>query len=135
MDQQPLTPESLAEIIAPTLEAKGDRPIRSLTNPGDINKQVCAVLAQVVPPEVIAKTIDDMLAATRITKAGREPDFRAREAGAKLWLAYAVGMPIQRQEVVSVNLDADSAVGLRERLKSSPALRNALRGMLSEIED
>ena len=49
-------------------------------------------------------------------------------------LAYKVGTPIARSEAVNLNLDADQAVGLADRLRHSPALRQLFRKMLGEAE-
>ena len=76
-----------------------------------------------------------LLEMKRQTKAGLIPDVRAMEAGIKLYLAYAVGLPVQRQELVTVAINADSMTGLRERLKSSPAMRDALAGLLAEVAE
>jgi len=121
-------------ITAINSELTQERPITSITNPGEINKQVATVLLAKVGPEKVADTIKDMLEATRPTKHGEVPDGRQREAGVKLWLAYMVGLPVQRQEIVSVQLDAEAELGIRERLRHSPALRANLRRMIDEIE-
>ena len=117
------------------LEMPGRRPVTSLANPGDINKQVAKVLLEKVSAEKVADVIRDMLNATRLTKEGVEPDGRQREAGVKLWLAYMVGLPVQRQEIVSVALDAEAEIGMRERLRNSPALRASLRRVLDSLEE
>jgi hypothetical protein len=53
---------------------------------------------------------------------------------AQLGLAFAHGRPVERSEIVQVNLDADSSIGIADRLKNSPAPRKALRGILDSIE-
>lgn len=110
------------------------RPLTNLANPGEINREVCEALSRHVTPDDIAKVIHSLINATRPCKGGELPDARAMEAGAKLWLAYRAGLPVQRQEVVTVSVDADSS-GMRERLSKSPALRKALREMLEESDD
>ena len=110
------------------------RPITSLAHPGDINKQVAKVLLEKVGPDMVAETIHEMMVATRPTRDGEVPDGRQREAGVKLWLAYMVGLPVQRTESVTVELTADAEVGMRERLRHSPSLRASLRAILDEIE-
>jgi hypothetical protein len=113
---------------------KGRRPLTSLANPGDLSPKVLSILTEKVPPAEVADAIGDMIRAKRVTKNGVEVDGRQREAGVKLWLAYAVGLPVQRVESVNVNLDAESGVGLRERLAKSPALRAALRKELDAAD-
>lgn len=113
---------------------EGRRPLTSLANPGDLSPKVLSILTEKVPPAEVADAIGDMIRAKRRTKHGEEVDGRQREAGVKLWLAYAVGLPVQRVESVNVNLDADAGAGLRERLAKSPALRAALRKELDAAD-
>jgi hypothetical protein len=108
----------------------------SLDTPGLIGKEVMIALARYCPADDVAKTIASLMTAKLVRKDGVEyPDIRAQEAGVKLWLAYMVGMPVQRQEVVTVNLDADSEAGMVDRLRSSPALRAQLRKILDSVDD
>ena len=106
-----------------------------LSDPRQINKEVVIALAREVAPDLVAQKIRQLLDMTRMTKAGEVPDVRAMESGIKLYLAYAVGLPTQRSEVISVNVDADSAVGMEERLRNSPALRDLFRKMLDRVDE
>lgn len=125
--------KQIAEKISPALEEQGCRPLRTLA-PGDVNRKVCSVLADIVPVEEVGEGIKEMMQATTIGRGGDEvPDYRAREAAMKLWLAYSVGMPLQRQEIVQVNVDG-SKESLSDKIKSSPALRAQLKRMLEEAE-
>lgn len=108
------------------------RPLASLAHAGDLTPKVLAILAEKVPVEEIGDKIRALLDAK--TKDGTRSDFRAVEAGLKIWLSYVVGLPVQRTENVNVNLDADAGAGLRERLAKSPALRSALRKALEDSE-
>jgi hypothetical protein len=91
------------------------------------------VIDQETPPDRIVKALADALAADLVNRDGtRGPDHRTRVQAASLLLAYRIGRPIERSEVVSVNLDADSSVGLRERLASSPAMKAALLKLLND---
>jgi hypothetical protein len=105
-----------------------------LTNPAALNKEVVFALARRIHPDTVAAKIEEMMNMKRQTKAGEVPDVRAMEAGVKLYLSYTVGMPTQRQEIFSVLLDADNAGALRDRLRSSPAMRQTLAGLLQEVE-
>lgn len=97
--------------------------------------EISQALDQTIAPEQIAKVLRDALSATVTTRAGViEPDTRSRLQAAGMILAYQVGTPIQRTESVTVNLDADSAVGMEERLRHSPALRGLLKSMLVRVE-
>jgi hypothetical protein len=75
------------------------------------------------------------LSATTVSRSGAvEQDTPSQLKAAALILENRVGRPVIRQEVVNVNLDAESEVGTRERLKASPALRKRLRQILDEID-
>lgn len=133
-------PDEVDDIVAAEVEAiraEGKRsPSRKLdlSDPKTINKEVVVALARSISPDYVADKIKQLLEMTRTTKAGEVPDVRAMEAGIKLYLAYAVGLPTQRSEIVQVNVDADNALGLEERLRHSPALRSMFRKMLDNVE-
>lgn len=92
-------------------------------------------LADNVTDERLATAISEALTATQTNRDGTvAPDHRTRLQAATLGLAYRHGRPVERQEVVSVNLDADSSIGLADRLKNSPALRRSLRAILDSVE-
>lgn len=98
-------------------------------------QRLAAELAAGVAPEQVLHTLRQALAADTVARDGsRQPDHRARLDAAKLLLSYTVGLPIQRTESIAVNLDADSALGLKERLRNSPALRESMRKMLADAE-
>lgn len=123
--------DDIAEII--NAEMPGRRPITDLSNPGDINRKVAEVLALKVPADRIAEIINGLLNAKRQTKHGEVADTRAMEAGAKLWLSYVVGLPIQRQQIEMRQTNNDSEVLLRAL--QSPATRKALRHALDAAEE
>lgn len=126
----------VAEEAVGHLKAEGKRKPGSLCDPGSISAELAVALAKFVPSSLIAERIRELVNATRINRDGNEePDVRAREAGLKLALAYKVGTPIARSESVNVNLDADNAVGLADRLRDSPALRAMMRKMIERAED
>lgn len=98
-------------------------------------QQLSQELATNVTDARLAEAISEALVATQTTRSGTlEPDHRTRLQAATLALAYKHGRPVDRSEVVSVNLDADSSLGLAERLKASPALRRSLRTILESVE-
>jgi len=107
----------------------------SIADPGCINRELAEALEQHVPASILGPRIRELIDAVRYDKLGKEsPDIRAREAGLKLALAYKVGLPVQRSETLLVSADADSAVGMEERLRHSPALRALFRKMLDRVE-
>lgn len=112
---------------------KGTRPLTSLSRPGEINRQIAEVLAQTVSSAEVGETIKSLLTADRRTKeGGYEPDWRAREAGAKLWLAYQVGLPIQRQEIHQTIVSKSE----EENMKTlqSPAMLAAMKNLIARVE-
>jgi len=104
----------------------------SLLTPG---QKLASALADNVTEERLATAISEALVATQKHRDGTvEPDHKVRLEAAKLGLAYAHGRPVERIESVSINLDADSQIGLEERLKNSPALRLSLSTMLAKCD-
>lgn len=124
-----------AEGVAELRDSKRGRGEKlSLQDPREINREIVFALARKVPASRIADKIDELIEMKRQTKDGVVTDVRAMEAGIKLYLAYVVGMPTQRQEIVSVSLDADSSIGIAERLANSPALLKSLKEVITKVE-
>jgi hypothetical protein len=97
--------------------------------------EIAEALDREVSAAEIARAIAAALTAETINKAGvRIVDHRSRLEAARLALAYRVGLPVQRTESVTVNLDADSSVGITDRLAKSPALCDQLRKALAEAD-
>jgi hypothetical protein len=93
--------------------------------PAGVTPNLVAYLVQEFPPEYIAAKIRELMEATHTTKGGKQiVDYRAREAGVKLALAYIEGTPIGRQQVMTVSVD--SLDELQRRAQGSPALRTAV---------
>lgn len=129
----------LAEIEAKKAELYRERRLEGKTladvAPSSISQAFIVAVSECVKPERVAAAVGQLLTAKRVTKSGAEfPDYRAMEAGIKLYLAYTIGLPVQRQEVVTVNVDADSETGMMDRLAKSPALRAALRKALDAAD-
>ena len=98
-----------------------------------LTPRLIEILADRFPPDRIAETIEKLLTATHLTKGGQKiDDNRAIEAGVKLLLAYQIGLPVQRQEIVQMNIDGDAQV--EERMLKSPAVRQALREKLDALD-
>lgn len=94
-----------------------------------------AAIAEKFGGETMAQMLFELCDAKCITKGGHEiADNRTRLAALSLAMAYLIGRPVERQEIVSVNVDADNALGLEERLRHSPALRAMFRKMLDNVE-
>jgi uncharacterized protein (DUF4415 family) len=106
--------------------------MKSIPNP---SAELAEILNRKIPSEMVADALFRALTATQTTRSGTvEAATREQLQAASLILQYKVGRPVERQEIVSVNLDADSMTGLRERLRSSPAMRETLAGLLAEVE-
>jgi hypothetical protein len=106
-------------------------PLESITKASDVGPALLGKLAELVPPAVIAAKVQEMLEAELKNARGEYyPDWRAREAGIKLYLSYMIGMPVQRQIVVSEQRESTGQT--LDRLLASPASRRALRSVLDE---
>ena len=100
------------------------------------SQQLAEALHTQIPEERLAEVLSSAMSATMTTRAGAvEPDHKTRVQAATLVLAYKVGRPVERQEVVSVNVCGDPDADFAARLKRSPALRRALRMLLAESEE
>ena len=94
------------------------------------------VLNEECPEEEIGRVLKRCLTATTVNRAGvSEPDYRTQLSAAIFVTQQRHGLPVRREEVLQVSVDADSAIGMEERLRHSPALRKVLRGMLDRVED
>lgn len=123
-----------AEVDQVLISASGS-PSFNLADPGSINDAVLSALVQHCPPDYIAKRIWDLCEAKRTDRYGNEEyEPRANEAGLKLALAYSVGKPIERQQIVTKNISADPVADIEERLAKSPALRASLALALANAE-
>ncbi|MBK1883675.1 hypothetical protein JIN85_14755 [Luteolibacter pohnpeiensis] len=112
--------------------ANGDkRTNQKVLSPGTFNRELQTALAEIYSTEEISAYIDSLLVAT----FKGQPDNRTRLAALTLLMAYLVGKPVERQEVVSVNVDADSLVGIEERLRTSPTLCRALGDALERVKN
>ncbi len=99
-----------------------------------VSKHLLERLAAEVPADTILDGIRKLLAATFVTKSGKEhPDYRAREAGLKLWLNYLVGLPVQRQVIANVPPPKSREESWHE-IERSPAARAALRRVLDDAD-
>lgn len=97
--------------------------------------EIAEALDREIPAAVIARAIAAGLVAETTTKSGiKVVDHRSRLEAARLALAYRIGTPVQRTESVNINLDADAAMGIEERLAKSPALREQLRRSLAAAD-
>ena len=97
-------------------------------NPSALGPQAIEQLARSIPVERIIGTIEEMIGAVLVTgsiakklEAGgyeAPPDWRAREAGVKLWLSYVIGNPLVRQQIQRQDVPATNP---QEELAGSPA--------------
>ena len=99
------------------------------------SQKLAEVLNNECPESRIAEVLSECFTATTVTKSGVAiPDWRTRLSAVQLALAYKVGKPIERQQVMHVNVDAESESAMDERLRHSPALRKLFREMLEKAE-
>ena len=110
------------------------RPVDS-TQAVHYSPKLIEAIAVRFPVDAIVDLLVSLVNAEIITKGGhRIADNRTRLAAATLMLNYLVGRPVERQEIVTVNVDADSEAGMMDRLAKSPALRASFRKILDAAE-
>lgn len=110
------------------------RPV-DLTHSAHYSAKLIEAMAEAFPVEEIIALLRRLSKAKTYSKDGTEyDDFRTQLAASTLMLNYVVGRPVERQEVVSVKLDPDSAVGIDDRLRKSPALRESLKRAIVTAE-
>ena len=91
-------------------------------------------LADQIPESRLVQVLSNALTAELVNRDGtRSPDHRTRLSAAETALAYWHGLPIRREESITVNLDADNSLGIEERLRASPALRVMMQKMLERV--
>lgn len=83
----------------------------------------------------IVQAISDSLGAVKHQwdgkkqKADEVPDYATRIKAAELALSYIVGRPVERQQIMVAHQKVDDPIKM---VKSSPALRSALKELLEE---
>lgn len=77
-------------------------------------------LATELPFEQVISCIREMFGALL---SNDKPDWRARETGVKLWLSYVIGLPVQRQEIITHKVTSAPTTA---QLLKNPATREAL---------
>jgi hypothetical protein len=105
---------------------------RALTPSQALNE----ALEMEAPADMVARALGGALVADAVNRDGsRSPDHRTRVQAAALILAYKIGRPVERQEVVAHNTNVNQGDDLTKRLIHSPALRVMFRKMLAEAEE
>jgi hypothetical protein len=61
-----------------------------------------------------------------------EQDYKTQSSCAELLMAYDVGKPIERKEIIERKIDTMES--LRERMKKSPALLTSMEQLLAELK-
>ena len=92
-------------------------------------------LAKETPPDRIGRCLSEAMGADMVNRDGtKSPDHKTRIFAANLAIQFSVGRAVERIESININADADSAVGMEDRLRHSPALRALFRKMLDRVE-
>jgi hypothetical protein len=103
--------------------------------------EIIASLGRLVTADDIASAIHGALKAEVTTwETGEDgkkiptkgPDHKLRLEAGKVALSYLVGMPVQRQEIITKEVKSDKEA--MDALLASPAARDALRKKLDEAE-
>lgn len=107
-----------------------------MSNEHDPNGQVHNLIAREAPAERIIRALAGALEADMTSRAGvKEPDYRTRLRAAEVLLAYAIGRPIERQQVITAHARGGLLDDLENRMKRSPSLRDALRSSLERADE
>lgn len=106
-------------------------------NPSSVGVRLLTTLAETVPAEDVTAVIKDLLGATSTVRTGSEsfkevPDYRAREAGVKLYFGYMLGLPVQRTIEIQRKEEFDEETW--DRLLTSPSAKEAMRRALGEAK-
>jgi hypothetical protein len=98
-------------------------------------QRLADVLNMECPDEEVGRVLRECLTATTTNRAGMvEPDFKTRLAACQFVTQQRHGLPVRREEILQVSVDADSAAGMEARLRHSPALRSMMRKMLDKVD-
>lgn len=133
----PLSSPIVAEIEGAGVEVRDKRGVRRVggTQLRQLSNDTICAIASKFDGDKVADLLEELTQANCVTNGGKViADNRTRLAALTLTLAYLIGRPVERQEILTVNVDADAEAGLAERLKNSPALRQVFRRVLDEIE-
>lgn len=102
---------------------------------GSYGAEFARLLAAKFPPDLLLDRLDEQMHATYFSAvAGEVPDWPARHKGIELCLAYQLGRPIERQQVMQATAPM-SWEALLKLAEASPVFRDTLLGMLESLRD
>jgi hypothetical protein len=107
-----------------------DESLVSVLPPGGAASITVSVLDEItkrITPRMIAVGIEQLLNAKL---SNGQPDVRAIESGIKLYLNYTVGLPVQRQEIITKKLTGPTM----DQLLSTQAGIDTLRRLLAKAD-
>ena len=110
-----------------------EKPGRTLAEREEFAMRAIMRLQDEIPFEEIAAKIRELINATRPTKNGDIPDTRSIECGIKLYMSYTIGLPVQRQEIITKQID-ETEDELADRLRKSPALHAQVQKILDQTK-
>lgn len=104
--------------------------------PPNPSSELASILAEKIPFDMVADALFRALTATVVTRSGAlEPDTRSQLQAASIILENRVGRPVNRQEIINVDLNSEASESIQERLRKSPAMRHALKRILCKAEE
>jgi len=110
--------------------------VESIANVGHVSASAIIRMRELIPPMDAVKVISGMMTATRWVGTGKNvmevPDWRTREAGARVYLAYTEGLPIQRTETITKVVESEDQT--MARAEKSPATRRHMRRELDRMD-
>jgi hypothetical protein len=120
---------NLAEGVSRAREiqiVRREQPIESLLADAAARQEAIDTLMACLKAE---RTYYDLYSKSMVT----EPDYSTRCAAAKTLLAYDVGEPVKRQQIIVTNVESMDDV--QKKLAASPAMREEFRRMIVEAEE
>lgn len=146
-EEKPAQLRARAYVDGPAVAGAGENAAQLQLPPGRAvsitEASACLMTAFTSDPEVIPLTVQavkyglkaNQMFYDRHEKEWKaEPDARTRLAAAQFVFNNIVGLPLQRIEAKSVNVQATGPDAMRQLLKTSPAMREAVRRMLADAE-
>lgn len=114
------------------MEEPEETPQEPLPLPVAMSPKLMREIATRYPASVICGHIDSLLNATVGKEGFERPDCRSVESGLKLVLAYSIGLPVQRQEIITQKIT--SAPTAAQLLKNPATIQAIIRQIADDPE-
>jgi hypothetical protein len=99
------------------------------------DRRFMELLNRLIPFDAIVETLAALLSATTVMKNGVVvPDWSIRFEAVRLVLAYKIGLPTPRREIVVVQQNGDKEYDLIQRMANTPSLLASVKWMVAQAE-